>query len=108
MDQILVIPARLGSKRLKNKPLIILKGKTILERTYLQCTKAFDKKKIYVATDSHQIKMLCKKKKINCIITSKNCLTGTDRIVEVAKNKVSYINVQIDEQYLILKTYLNW
>ena len=64
MDQILVIPARLGSKRLKNKPLIILKGKTILERTYLQCTKAFDKKKIYVATDSHQIKMLCKKKKI--------------------------------------------
>lgn len=99
MDQILVIPARLGSKRLKNKPLIILKGKTILERTYLQCTKAFDKKKIYVATDSHQIKMLCKKKKINCIITSKNCLTGTDRIVEVAKKikAKSYINVQGDE-----------
>ena len=43
--------------------------------------------------------MLCfKKKKINCIITSKNCLTGTDRIVEVAKIKAkSYINVQGDE-----------
>ena len=63
MNQILVIPARLGSKRLKNKPLLILKGKTMLERTYLQCAKVFNKNKIYVATDSVEIELLCKKKK---------------------------------------------
>ena len=99
MKQIIVIPARLGSKRLKNKPLINLKGKTMIERTYLQCLKAFDKNKIFVATDSKKIEELCRSKKMNCIITSKNCLTGTDRVAEVAKKiKVdSYINVQGDE-----------
>ena len=36
-NMVFVIPARLGSKRLKDKPLINLKGKTMIERTYLQC-----------------------------------------------------------------------
>jgi 3-deoxy-manno-octulosonate cytidylyltransferase (CMP-KDO synthetase) len=99
MKQIMVIPARIGSKRLKNKPMINLKGKTMIERTFLQCTKAFNKELIYVATDSKIILKHCKKKKIKCILTSKNCLTGTDRVAEVAKKiKVdSYINVQGDE-----------
>ena len=99
MKQIIVIPARMGSKRLKNKPMINLKGKTMIERTFLQCAKAFDKNLIYVATDSKIILNHCKEKKINCILTSKNCLTGTDRVAEVAKKiKVdSYINVQGDE-----------
>lgn len=99
MKQIIVIPARLGSKRLKDKPLINLKGKTMIERTYLQCSKAINKKNIFVATDSKKIKKLCESKKINCIMTSKKCLTGTDRVAEVAKKiKVSsYVNVQGDE-----------
>ena len=99
MRQIVVIPARMGSKRLKNKPMINLKGKTMIERTFLQCAKAFDKNFIYVATDSKIILNHCKEKKINCILTSKNCLTGTDRVAEVAKKikADSYINVQGDE-----------
>lgn len=101
MKQIIVIPARMGSKRLKNKPMIILKGKTMIERTFLQCSKAFDRDLIYIATDSKIILKLCKEKKIKCILTSKNCLTGTDRVAEVAKKiKVdSYINVQGDEPF---------
>ena len=101
MKQIIVIPARMGSKRLKDKPMINLKGKTMIERTFLQCTKAFNKKLIYVATDSEIILNHCKKKNINCILTPKNCLTGTDRVAEVAKKiKVdSYINIQGDEPF---------
>ena len=99
MKQLIIIPARMGSKRLKNKPMINLKGKTMIERTFLQCAKAFDRNLIYVATDSITILNHCKKKNMNCILTSKNCLTGTDRVAEVA-NKIkvdSYINVQGDE-----------
>jgi 3-deoxy-manno-octulosonate cytidylyltransferase (CMP-KDO synthetase) len=99
MKQLIIIPARMGSKRLKNKPMINLKGKTMIERTFLQCVKAFDRNLIYVATDSITILNHCKKKNMNCILTSKNCLTGTDRVAEVA-NKIkadSYINVQGDE-----------
>ena len=89
----------MGSKRLKDKPMINLKGKTMIERTFLQCAKAFNRDLIYVATDSNIILSHCKKKNIKCILTSKNCLTGTDRVAEVAKKiKVdSYINVQGDE-----------
>ena len=101
MKQIIVIPARMGSKRLNNKPMINLKGKTMIERTFLQCAKALDKKLIYVATDSLIILNHCKKKNMNCILTTKNCLTGTDRVAEVAKKVIadSYINVQGDEPF---------
>ena len=62
MKQIMVIPARMGSKRLKDKPMINLKGKTMIERTFLQCAKAFKRDLIYVATDSNIILGHCKKK----------------------------------------------
>ena len=43
----------------------------MLERTYLQCAKVFNKNNIYVATDSVEIELLCKKN-INFIKTLKN------------------------------------
>ena len=96
-----VIPARLKSKRLPNKPLIKIQGKELIFRTYQQCAKAVNRKNIIVATDSLKILNFCKKKKINVIITSKKCLTGTDRVAEVAKKiKASfYINLQGDEPF---------
>ena len=61
--------------------------------------KAYDHKSIYVATDDNRIVKFCKEKKINVIKTSKRCLTGTDRVAEVAKKikADTYINVQGDE-----------
>lgn len=96
-----VIPARLKSKRLPNKPLIKIQGKELIFRTYQQCIKAVNRKNIIVATDSLKILNFCKKKKINAILTSKKCLTGTDRVAEVAKKiKASfYINLQGDEPF---------
>ena len=46
-----------------------------------------------------EFKKFVQKNDINSIITSKKCLTGTDRIAEVAKKikKSFYINVQGDE-----------
>ena len=68
-------------------------------RTYNQCKKAVHQSKILVATDHKKIFQLCKKKNFNTIMTSKKCLTGTDRIAEVSKKikKKFYINVQGDE-----------
>ena len=84
-DFLLIIPARYQSKRLPGKPLIDLKGLPMIIRTYNQCKKAVHQSKILVATDHKKIFQLCKKKKINTIMTSKKCLTGTDRIAEVSK-----------------------
>ena len=67
-------------------------------RTYNQCKKVSESK-ILVATDHKKIFDLCKKNKINALMTSNKCLTGTDRIAEVAKKhkKSFFINVQGDE-----------
>ena len=56
-------------------------------------------KKIFVATDDLRIKKVCDKFNIQTIITSSSCLTGTDRIAEVAKKFKAdfYLNIQGDE-----------
>lgn len=77
----------------------MIQGITMLERTYLQCCKALDNKFIYVATDDERIEKFCKQKNINTIFTSRDCLTGTDRVAEVAKTLDFdiFLNVQGDE-----------
>jgi len=100
LNYTIIIPARLNSGRLPEKPLLKINKIPMIVRTYNQCLKATDSKKIFVATDSLKILKVCKKYNIkNVILTSKNCLTGTDRVFEVAKRIKSrhYINVQGDE-----------
>ena len=96
---LIVIPARLKSKRLPSKPLKLINGIPMIVRTFNQCLKATTRDNIIVATDSNKIVNVCKKFKIKSIITSKNCLTGTDRVAEISKKikKDYYINVQGDE-----------
>ena len=99
MNYILVIPARFNSKRLPGKPLVDICGLPMIIRTYLQCRKAVDKSKIIIATDDKRIEKVCNNFNIKSMLTSKSCLTGTDRIAEVSKKIKAqfYINVQGDE-----------
>ena len=99
MKYYLVIPARYNSKRFPGKPLIDICGIPMIIRTYNQCKKVVPKSKILIATDDKRIKVVCEKKKIKVIMTSKKCLTGTDRIAEVAKKLKAdfYLNIQGDE-----------
>ena len=53
---ILIIPARLKSTRLPNKPLRLINNKPLIYWTWLNCTKAINKKLIFVATDNIKIK----------------------------------------------------
>jgi len=99
MDYIIVIPARYKSSRLEGKPLIDLNGLPMIVRTYRQCLKAVVANKIYIATDHDLIKKVCVKEGAQVIMTSPNCLTGTDRVAEVAEkiHATTYINIQGDE-----------
>lgn len=98
-DFIVVIPARIQSTRLPNKPLVKILGKTLIERTYNQCIKAVDPALVYVATDSEKIKEHCETKGIQVLMTSDKALTGTDRVYEASEKIAAkyYINVQGDE-----------
>ena len=96
---LVVIPARYKSTRLPGKPLIKLRGKEMLLRTFERCLNVVKSEEIVVATDDKRIKIFCKKNNINALMTSKKCLTGTDRVAELSKKikRKFYINVQGDE-----------
>lgn len=95
----IVIPARWRSSRFPGKPLAMIAGKTMIERVWEACAKSVNTENILIATDNNKIQKFCKKKKMNVCVTSRGCLTGTDRIIEVAKKVKTkiYINVQGDE-----------
>lgn len=99
MEAIIVIPARYESSRLPGKPLIELHGISMLRRTFYRCTKAFSREKIYVATDDQRIFDHCIEFDIQVVMTSSDCMTGTDRVAELAEKIDAdiYINVQGDE-----------
>lgn len=94
-----IIPARYESGRLPGKPLINLHGVPMIVRTYRQCVRACPPERVYVATDDHRIEAVCREHGINVLMTSANCLTGTDRVAECADQLGAdvFINVQGDE-----------
>lgn len=99
MDAVVIIPARYQSSRLPGKPLVRLGGVPMVERTYRQCAKGFPAERIYVATDDERIAAHCGSVGIPVLMTSSDCLTGTDRVAEAARQVPAdlYINVQGDE-----------
>ena len=99
MNYCVIIPARYASSRLPGKPLINLNGVPMIVRTYQQCLKACPEDRLYVATDDERIKKTCEEYNIKVLMTSSDCLTGTDRIAECSTQLDAevFINVQGDE-----------
>jgi 3-deoxy-manno-octulosonate cytidylyltransferase (CMP-KDO synthetase) len=98
-NYLIVIPARYESSRLPGKPLIDLMGKSMILRTYEKCIEVVPKANVIVATDDVRIYDHCLNHSIGVLMTSDSCLTGTDRVAEVAQviKAEYYINVQGDE-----------
>lgn len=101
-DVLVVIPARYASTRFPGKALADLHGKSVLRRCYDRCTEAVPEEFVVVATDDKRIQEHCREQSIRVVMTSTNCLTGTDRVAEVAQTIPArwYVNVQGDEPFL--------
>ncbi|MFW6016070.1 MAG: 3-deoxy-manno-octulosonate cytidylyltransferase [bacterium] len=100
MEILAVIPARYQSSRFPGKPLVEIKGVSMIKRTYNQVLKSKALDWTVVATDSKKIFDHCKKENIEVVMTSDDCATGTDRVAEIAKifsNYDLYVNIQGDE-----------
>jgi 3-deoxy-manno-octulosonate cytidylyltransferase (CMP-KDO synthetase) len=96
-----VIPARFSSTRLPGKPLLLINGKTMIQRVYEQALKS-DAEQVIVATDDQRIVDAVIAFNGNACMTSNKHISGTDRIQEVAqKYELSdehiVVNVQGDE-----------
>ena len=98
---LVVIPARLGSTRLPRKPLADIGGKPMVIRVAERAQQSLAQS-VVVATDSPEIQAACDEHRIECLLTSADHPTGTDRIAEVAQllklpPDTLVVNVQGDE-----------
>lgn len=94
-----VIPARYKSSRFEGKPLCLIGGIPMIKRTYTQAKQSALLTDLVVATDSIEIEQYCLSENIPVVMTSDTCLTGTDRLAEVADMLPYdlYVNIQGDE-----------
>ena len=81
----IIIPARLASTRLPNKPLLPINGKPMILHVWEQAIAA-EIGEVIVATDSDQIKQVISEAGGNCELTRSNHQSGTDRIYEALEN----------------------
>src|SRR5512140_1585987 len=99
MHIVAIIPARLASTRLPRKILRDIAGRPMLAWVYEAARASKLLNEVIVATDSDEIALVCKKSGYNVRMTSPECKSGTERVVEVARavNADVYVNVQGDE-----------
>ena len=86
MKTLIGIPARYASTRFPGKPLAKIAGKEMLVRVWENANKAaakFEGCEAVIATEDQRIQDFCDTHGMRCMMTSDNCLTGTDRIIEV-------------------------
>ena len=93
------IPARYGSTRFPAKVLAKDTGKFLIQHTYERACAASLPEKVIIAADDKRIAAAAESFGAECIMTSPDCPSGTDRIAEaVADMNVDIIvNLQADE-----------
>lgn len=102
MKFLAIIPARYASTRFPAKPLVMLDGKTIIQRVYERVAGCVEL--TYVATDDERIYNAVKSFGGNVVMTGSEHRCGTDRCCE-AWEKLGFdvdfvINVQGDEPFV--------
>ena len=104
MKTYIIIPARLASNRLANKPLLEVDGKPLLQWTYDRACQA-ESDKVIVSTSDPEIVDYCKNNGIMCILTSESVLTGTHRCAEVLWTLDQELT---EEDYSLDSIVVNW
>ncbi len=103
MQSIGIIPARFSSTRFPGKPLVNIDGKTMIQRVYLQASKATLLSKVLVATDDKRIFDHVRSFGGLVKMTRKAHQNGTSRCAEVAKlfqDMEAVVNIQGDEPFI--------
>jgi 3-deoxy-manno-octulosonate cytidylyltransferase (CMP-KDO synthetase) len=99
-----IIPARYASTRLPAKPLVMIKGKSMVQRVYEQTSKSKLLSKVVVATDHEKIYQHVTGFGGEVCMTRADHASGTDRCYEalsLQEEKYDYvINVQGDEPFI--------
>jgi 3-deoxy-manno-octulosonate cytidylyltransferase (CMP-KDO synthetase) len=104
-----IIPARYGSERFPGKPLALIQGKSLLQRTYENASKCAGLDRIVIATDDERILQHAYEFGAEAVLTSPHCPTGTDRLAEAYESHAHLasdiiVNIQGDEPCMPITT----
>jgi 3-deoxy-manno-octulosonate cytidylyltransferase (CMP-KDO synthetase) len=81
-----IIPARFGSTRLPGKPLALIAGRPLIQWVWQRAVES-GAASVLLATDDERIRAAAAKFGAECLMTSAQHASGTDRIAEVARIK---------------------
>ena len=102
MKFIAIIPARYASTRFPGKPLVDMRGKTMIQRVYEQVSSCLSA--VYVATDDARICQAVHDFGGRAVMTSETHRSGTDRCWEayerIGGGEEVIINIQGDEPFI--------
>ena len=95
----IVIPARYGSTRLPGKPLADIAGKPMVQHVYERALQVANAHVVVIATDDARVAEAVRGFGGECVMTSPDHPSGTDRLAEVMAQVEAdiYINLQGDE-----------
>lgn len=101
---IVLIPARMSSSRLPDKPLALIDGLPMVVRVARQAQQS-QAQSVVVATDDARIQAACEQHGIACVMTRADHLSGSDRLAEAAEQlqlaaDTIVVNVQGDEPFI--------
>ncbi len=101
-----VIPARYPSARFEGKPLALLGGRPMIQHVYERAARSTLLSDLVVATDDERIFGAVTGFGGQCVMTSPEHPSGTDRVAEVAAARECdiVVNIQGDEPFLSPRT----
>ena len=105
MGTLVVIPARLGAMRLPRKPLRLLSGLPLIVRVWQRISQMNVADAVVVATDDESVASAVRAVGAECVMTSDEHTSGTERVAEVASQPRfrgfrTIVNVQGDEPFI--------
>lgn len=98
---VVLIPARMASTRLPNKPLADIAGEPMIVRV-AQRAALSRAERVVVATDDERVAQACRDHDVACVMTRSDHPSGSDRLAEACGNlglaeDTLVVNVQGDE-----------
>ena len=100
MGRLIVIPARLGSQRLKNKPLRIISGKPLIRWVVEGCLRTGEK--VLLATDDERVADSVSDLPVEVVFTPSDVPSGSDRCARAVMEREEkfILNYQGDEPFV--------
>lgn len=105
MPVLCVLPARLGSERIPEKPLQMLAGRSLVEWSWRAARRVASFDEVWVATDSETVAARVRAFGGTALLTSPDHRSGTDRVAEAARVPSAQgfdivVNFQADEPFV--------